>query len=74
MYKRGVTETLKRLATTLICLMLVCSMTLTASAAKLSDITSDSIKQMEGQISNANDEKEELEDSLKAVKNLVKKL
>lgn len=65
---------MKRLAMTLTCLLLVCSMTLVAGAAKLSDITSDSIKQMEGQISNANDEKDELEDSLKAVKNLVKKL
>lgn len=70
----GTTETLKRLAMVLTCLTLVCSITLTASAAKLSDITSDSIKEMEGQISNANDEKEELEDSLKAVKNLVTQL
>lgn len=65
---------MKRLAMTLTCLMLVCCITLTANAAKLSDITSESIKQMEGQISNANDEKEELEDSLKAVKNLVSQL
>ncbi len=65
---------MKRLAMTLTCLMLVCSITLTASAAKLSDITSESIEKMEGQISDANDEKEELEDSLKTVKNLVSQL
>ena len=54
--------------------MLVFSMTFTVNAAKLSDITSDSIKEMEGQISNANEEKEDLEDSLQQVKTLVSQL
>ena len=65
---------MKRLTMTLCCLMLVFSMTLTVNAAKLSDITSDSIKEMEGQISNANEEKEDLEDSLQQVKTLVSQL
>ena len=65
---------MKRLTMTLCCLMLVFSMTFTVNAAKLSDITSDSIKEMEGQISNANEEKEDLEDSLQQVKTLVSQL
>ena len=65
---------MKRLTMTLTCVVLTFCMAITANATSLSGITSESIKQMQGQISDANDEKEELENSLKEVKNLVSQL
>lgn len=65
---------MKRVTMTLACVVLTCCMAITSNATSLSGITSDSIKQMQGQISDANDEKEELENSLKEVKNLVSQL
>ena len=65
---------MKELIMTLACVMLFFCMGITAGATSFSGITSDSIKQMQGQISDANDEKEDLEKSLKEVKNLVSQL
>lgn len=65
---------MKRLTMTLACVALIFCVSITGSATTLSGITSESIKQMQGQISDANDEKEELENSLKEVKNLVSQL
>ncbi|MBQ7918997.1 MAG: peptidoglycan DD-metalloendopeptidase family protein [Lachnospiraceae bacterium] len=65
---------MKRVTMTLACVVLTFCMAITSNATSLSGITSDSIKQMQGQISDANDEKEELENSLKEVKNLVSQL
>lgn len=65
---------MKRLTMTLACLMLTFFMTITTEAKSLSGITSESIQQMQGQISDATDEKKDLENSLKEVKNLVSQL
>ena len=65
---------MKRVTMTLACVVLTFCMAITSNATSLSGITSDSIKQMQGQISDANDEKEELENSLKEVKTLVSQL
>ena len=65
---------MKRVTMTLACLALVFSVSITGNATSLSTITSDSIKKMQGQISDANDEKEELQNSLKQVKSLVSQL
>ncbi len=65
---------MKRLTMMLACLVLTFFMTITTEAKSLSGITSESIQQMQGQISDANDEKKDLENSLKEVKNLVSQL
>lgn len=65
---------IRKISTVLLCFVLVCVCTLPSSATTMSSITSESIQQMQGQISNAQSEKETLNASLKEVQKKVKEL
>ena len=65
---------IKRIGSVLLCLTLVLACTLSASATTMSSITSESIQQMQGQISDAQSEKNTLSASLKEVQKKVKEL
>lgn len=64
----------KRFSSVLLCTTLLVVCTISASATTMSSITSESIQQMQGQISNAQSEKELLNSSLKEVQAKVKEL